>query len=136
MHAPALASIQWWDSSQSSSVEHTPARTLQSESDVHALDKSGTHLYSANEISDYQGKKSGSVSAYSVNKTNGHLTLMNTVSSEGAGPAHLSLHPAGKQVLVANYYGGTVAVLPILPNGSLGAATEATMVQLAPGEAK
>ncbi len=89
-----------------------------------ALDHSGTHLYSANETSNYQGTKSGSVSAYSVNRANGHLTLLNTVSSEGAGPAHLSIHPAGKHVLVANYFGGTVAVLPILSNGSLGAATD------------
>lgn len=89
-----------------------------------ALDRTGTHLYSANEISNYQGAKSGSVSAYSVNRGNGHLTLLNTVSSEGAGPAHLSLHPGGKHCLVANYYGGTVAVLPILANGSLGPATD------------
>jgi 6-phosphogluconolactonase len=89
-----------------------------------ALDRTGTHLYSANEISNYQGTKSGSVSSYSVDRSNGHLTLINTVSSEGAGPAHLSIHPAGKHVLVANYHGGTVAVLPIHANGSLGAATD------------
>ena len=89
-----------------------------------ALDRSGTHLYSANEVSNYQGTKSGSVSAYSVNRADGKLTLLNTVSSEGAGPAHLSLHPAGKHVLVANYFGGTVAVLPILPDGKVGAASD------------
>ncbi len=89
-----------------------------------ALDRSGTHLYSANETSDYKATKSGSVSAYSVDRANGRLTLLNTVSSEGAGPAHLSLHPSGKYVLVANYFGGTVAVLPILANGSLDAATD------------
>jgi 6-phosphogluconolactonase (cycloisomerase 2 family) len=89
-----------------------------------AFDKSGTHLYSANESPTYHGTKSGSVSAYSVNRTNGHLTLLNTVSSEGAGPTHLSIHPSGKHVFVANYHGGTVSVLPILANGSLGAATD------------
>jgi 6-phosphogluconolactonase len=89
-----------------------------------ALDHSRTHLYSANETSDYNGTKSGSVSAYSINRADGQLTLMNTVSSEGAGPAHLSLHPGGKHVLVANYYGGTVAVIPILGNGSVGKAID------------
>jgi 6-phosphogluconolactonase len=89
-----------------------------------ALDRAGTHLYSANETSTYHGAKSGSVSAYSVNRANGYLTLLSTVSSEGAGPAHLSLHPAGKHVLVANYFGGTVAVLPIHPDGSIGGATD------------
>lgn len=89
-----------------------------------ALDPSRTHLYSANETDMYQGASSGSVSAYSIDRSSGHLTQINTVSSQGAGPAHLSVHPSGRFVLVANYAGGTVAVLPILPNGSLGDATD------------
>ena len=89
-----------------------------------AFDPSRTHLYSANEISNYQGANSGSVTAYSIDRSSGHLKLLNTVSSEGAGPAYLSVHPSGKYVLVANYHGGTVAVLPILPGGGLGAATD------------
>jgi 6-phosphogluconolactonase len=89
-----------------------------------AFDPSRTHLYSANEISNYQGAVSGSVSAYSIDRTTGRLTLLNTVSSEGAGPAHLSVHPSGKYVFVANYHGGTVAVLPVRSNGELGAATD------------
>jgi 6-phosphogluconolactonase len=52
------------------------------------------------------------------------LTLLNTVSSEGANPTHLSIHPSGKFVLVASYFGGTVAVLPIHENGELGPATD------------
>jgi 6-phosphogluconolactonase (cycloisomerase 2 family) len=83
-----------------------------------AFDPSATHLYSANETAD------GSASAYSIDRADGQLTLLNTVSSQGAGPAHLSVHPSGKYVLVANYAGGTVAVLPILPQGELGPATE------------
>lgn len=89
-----------------------------------AFNPSRTHLYSANEISNYQGAVSGSVSAYSIDRATGGLTLLNTVSSEGAGPAHLSVHPSGKNVFVANYHGGTVAVLPVRPNGELGAATD------------
>ena len=45
------------------------------------------------------------------------------VSSQGAGPAHLSVDASGKYVFVANYAGGTVAVLPIQSTGALGAAT-------------
>jgi len=89
-----------------------------------AFDPSRTHLYSANEISNYQGTNSGSVSAFSIDRRSGSLRLLNTVSSEGAGPAHLSVHPSGRHVLVANYHGGTVAVLPILPAGDLGPATD------------
>ena len=90
-----------------------------------ALNPSGTRLYSGNEIRTFQDQDSGSVSAYAITRGNGRLTLLNTVSSEGAGPAHLSVHPSGKHVLVANYFGGSVAVLPIEPDGRLGPASDA-----------
>ncbi len=89
-----------------------------------APDASWTHLYSANETATYEGESSGSVSAYSVNRESGHLTLLNTVSSRGAGPCYVSVHPSGKHVFVANYHGGTFAVLPVLPNGGLGPASD------------
>jgi 6-phosphogluconolactonase len=89
-----------------------------------ALHPAGTHLYEANETSIFQGTNSGSVSAFSIARPSGHLTLLNTVSSGGAGPAHLSVHPSSRYVLVANYAGGSVAVLPIGSNGELGPATD------------
>ena len=85
-----------------------------------AFDASHAHLYSANEVATFGDGNSGSVSAYAVDRATGHLTLLNTVSSEGAGPAHMSIHPSGKYALVANYAGGTVAVLPIHASGELG----------------
>jgi 6-phosphogluconolactonase (cycloisomerase 2 family) len=89
-----------------------------------AFDPSRTHLYAANETATFQGTNSGSVSAFSIDGSSGHLAPLNTVSSQGAGPAHLSVHPSGQYVLVANYGGGNVAVLPIRPNGELGSATD------------
>ncbi|HEY3936807.1 MAG TPA: lactonase family protein [Bryobacteraceae bacterium] len=89
-----------------------------------AFHPSRTHLYSANETTTFHGARAGSASAYSINRQNGHLTLLNTVSSEGAGPAHLSVHPSGKYVFVADYADGTIAVLPIRANGELGDATD------------
>ena len=82
------------------------------------FDRDGAHVYSANEMHD------GTVSAYAVNRANGGLKLINAVSSGAAGPTHLSVHPAGKHVLVANYFGGAVTVLPIVQGGGLGAATD------------
>src|SRR5262249_61065596 len=67
---------------------------------------------------------SGAVSAFSVNQANGDLTFLNTVSSQGRGPAHLSVDPSGRYVLVSNYGGGNCAVIPILSDGSLGPATD------------
>lgn len=89
-----------------------------------SFDPSRTHLYCVNEISNFNGSTSGAVSAFAINRSNGDLIFLNTVSSEGGGPAHLSVHPSGKFVFVANYGGGSIAVLPIMSDGSLGAATD------------
>lgn len=100
-----------------------------------AFNAARSHLYSGNET-DFTGKdEAGTVSAFAVN-ADGSLRLMNTVSSGGKGPAHLSVHPSGKFVLVANYFGGSVAVLPIKPDGSLGEATDVKKPQGAVGPAK
>jgi 6-phosphogluconolactonase len=46
------------------------------------------------------------------------------VDSQGKWPCHLSVHPSGKFVLVANYDTGNVSVFPILANGGLGDPTD------------
>lgn len=89
-----------------------------------AFNADKSRLYSANETERLGENEAGSVSAFAVDPKTGELKLLNAVSSEGKGPAHLSLHPSGKFVLVANYFGGSVAVLPVQPDGRLGAATD------------
>jgi len=91
------------------------------------IDATREHLYSANETERIGDDEAGSVSSFAIDPTNGKLALLNSVSSGGKGPAHLSLHPSGRFVLVANYFGGSVAVLPILPDGSLGKVTDIKM---------
>lgn len=81
-----------------------------------------TRLYSANETDHVGIEKHGSISSFSI-QPDGQLTHLNTVSSGGAGPTYVSVHPSGKFLLVANYFGGSVAVLPILGNGQLGEAS-------------
>ncbi|GGG69591.1 lactonase family protein [Edaphobacter dinghuensis] len=88
-----------------------------------SLDPSGRYLYAANEITNFDGTN-GSVSAYAVDRTSGDLRLINTVSSEGGGPAYLTTDADGKYVFVANYAGGSIAVFPILADGSLGRACD------------
>lgn len=102
-----------------------PKEIVRSESNPSWLtfNRTRTHLYSANELAD-PSTGSGSCSAYAVERATGSLTLLNSVSSEGAGPAHMSIHPAGKHALVANYGGGSVAVLPIQQGGRLGSASD------------
>jgi 6-phosphogluconolactonase len=65
----------------------------------------------------------GRVSAFALDPQTGALTLLNQQPSRGASPAHLVVDREGKNVLVANYSGGSVAVLPIAPDGSLMPAT-------------
>jgi 6-phosphogluconolactonase (cycloisomerase 2 family) len=89
-----------------------------------ALNAAGTRLYSANETDRVGDDKQGSVSAFTVNRSDGSLQLLNTVRSGGAGPTYVSVHPAGRHLLVANYFGGSVAVLPIGADGRLGDASD------------
>ena len=89
-----------------------------------AVNAAGTRLYSANETDRVGETKEGTVSAFAINRADGQLKLLNTVRSGGAGPTYVSVHPAGRFLLVANYVGGSVAVLPIQPDGRLGPATD------------
>lgn len=89
-----------------------------------AFNADRTRLYSANETERIGKEEAGSISSFAVDPEDGSLKLLNSVSSGGKGPAHLSVHPSGKFVLAANYFGGSVAVLPILDDGSLGPATD------------
>ncbi len=89
-----------------------------------AFDPQKKYLYAGNEISNFGGTTSGAVSAFAIDRSNGDLTFLNSVSSGGSGPAHVSVDPFGRYVLVANYGGGNVAVLPIHSDGSLGSATD------------
>ncbi len=88
------------------------------------VNATGTRLYSTNETDRVGDDRQGTVSAFAIDRTNGSLTLLNTVRSGGAGPTNVSIHPSGRFVLVANYFGGSVAVLPVLSDGRLGAATD------------
>ena len=81
-------------------------------------------LYAANEYDGFGPKKSGSVTAYAIDAATGALKPLNTVSSEGAGPAYISVHASGRFVMVANYSAGTFVILRIRPDGSLGEASD------------
>ncbi|MGA2254088.1 MAG: lactonase family protein [Thermoguttaceae bacterium] len=76
-------------------------------------------LYAISEVSEFEGTKSGFVSAYRIQPRTGRLDLLNQQSSGGSGPCHVSVDRSGRLVLVANYGGGSVASLPIRPDGSL-----------------
>lgn len=79
------------------------------------------YLFAANELGSFEGKPAGSVSGFSIDAETGKLAALNQQSTKGPSPCHLVVDREGRNVLVANY-GGSVAVLPILPGGRLGEA--------------
>ena len=79
-------------------------------------------VYAVNEVSDYKGQKSGAVTAFAIDRATGKLNQLNQVASRGGDPCYITIDKSGKFVLVANYGGGSVAVLPILEDGRLGEA--------------
>ena len=88
-----------------------------------ALHPKGRFLYAVGEISDFAGKRTGAVSAFRIEPATGRLELLNQQSSGGPGPCHVAVDRTGRNVLVANYGGGSVSVLPIGDDGKLGSAT-------------
>jgi 6-phosphogluconolactonase len=85
-----------------------------------ALHPNGRVLYAVGEIDDFQGKRTGAVSAFSIDAKTGKLSLLNEEPSSGGGPCHLAVDKTGKCVLVANYGSGSFAALPIEADGKLG----------------
>lgn len=88
-----------------------------------AVDPKRPYLFVANEISNYQGQKSGGISAFALDPKSGKLTFLNEVSSHGAGPCHLAVDKTGKYVLVANYDSGSIAAFPVQQDGKLAEAS-------------
>ncbi len=82
--------------------------------------QNGKWFYSVSQIR----SKSGDIQAFKRDLKTGLLTTLNSQSSEGAGPCHLIVDKSGKWILAANYTGGTISILPIKEDGSLGPATD------------
>jgi 6-phosphogluconolactonase len=85
-----------------------------------ALHPGGRFLYAVGETVNLGDKRTGAVSAFSLDVKTGKLALLNRQSSGGAGPCHLAVDATGKCLLVANYGSGSIAALPIQADGTLG----------------
>lgn len=78
-----------------------------------ALNKAGDRLYTVHgDLSD--------VSAFSVDKASGKLTFINRQGTEGKNPVHLALDPSERFLVVSNHIGGSLAVVNVAQDGSLG----------------
>ncbi len=85
-----------------------------------AIHPNRKYLYAVSEIQQLNGRRTGAVAAFAVDAASGRLRPINKQPSGGAGPCHLVVDHSGGHVLVANYGGGSVAVLPIGEGGRLG----------------
>ncbi len=84
-----------------------------------AIHPNRQYLYAVGETADFQKQNTGAVSAFRIDPATGKLTLLNQKSSGGAGPCHITVDHTGKNALVANYQGGSAAVLRIADDGKL-----------------
>ncbi len=78
------------------------------------VSKNNNFVYAVNEDG-----KNGGVSSFVFDPVQGRLTLLNRQTSAGSDPCYISVDEDRKNVIVANYSSGSLAVLPINKNGSL-----------------
>jgi len=100
------------------------------------VDRAGKLLYAVNEVQKYQGAATGAVSSFSIDHHSWKLKPINQVASGGADPCYLALDKSGKFLLIANYTGGTVAVIPVAGDGHLSEASSVLKNEGTPGPVK
>src|SRR5262249_10672512 len=81
-------------------------------------------LFAVNEVGQFEGKPTGAVSAFAIDRARGTLRFINQQPSMGAAPCHLVLDTSGRHLFVANYTSGSVSVLPVASDGRLGTASD------------
>jgi 6-phosphogluconolactonase len=89
-----------------------------------ALDPTQRFLYAVNELKTYEGKPTGTVSAFRVDPKTGGLAFLNKRLTHGTDPCHVLVDKTGAYVFVANFMSGSICVLPVLDGGGLDEASD------------
>lgn len=84
-----------------------------------ALSPDKKTLFAANELDEYEGKKSGAVSSFAIDRRTAKLKKVNEVSAGGPETCHVSVDHTGRCVFVANYGGGSAASFAVSGTGKL-----------------
>lgn len=66
--------------------------------------------------------KGGEITAFGFNKETGKLAYLNEQPSGGDHPCYVTVDKTGRWVVAGNYSSGSLSVLPVQPDGSLGVA--------------
>ena len=89
-----------------------------------AFDSSQQFLYAVNELKMHEEKPTGTISAFGVDPKTGKLELLNTKPTHGTDPCHVLVDKKRQYVFVANFMSGSICVLPVVGDGSLGDASD------------
>jgi len=92
-----------------------------------AASADGCRVFAVNELKEWKGEASGTLSSFSFDSTSGRLGFLNRYPTWGTDPCYVELDKSGRWAAVANFMSGSIAIFPLLPDGSLGPA--ATRVQ-------
>ncbi len=84
------------------------------------ISKDEKFVYAVSEM----GDASASASAFSFDKADGTLSLLNTQLTGGADPCYIESDATGKHVVTANYSGGSMTVFDVKNDGSLTTASQ------------
>jgi 6-phosphogluconolactonase len=88
-----------------------------------ALHPNEQYLYAVNEVNQYQGIPQGYVSSFRI-EDDGKLQPLNVQGTKSRGPCYVSVDRSGSYVFTANFVDGSFTVFPIMPDGSLGEASD------------
>jgi 6-phosphogluconolactonase len=91
-----------------------------------AIERQGRFLYSSH-------GDGTQASAYRIDPATGRLSVLNRQPTGGENGAHLAVDPTSRFLAVTNYASGTLAVLPINPDGSLAAVSDLATLRGTPG---
>ncbi|MBI3263666.1 MAG: lactonase family protein [Acidobacteria bacterium] len=90
------------------------------------IDRQGWFLYSAH-------GGGTQATAYQIDQATGRLTILNQQSTGGENGVHLAIDATGRFLVVANYASGSLAVLPIKEDGTLGPLSDLVTLSGTPG---
>ncbi len=83
-----------------------------------AADRDYRYLYAASEV---EGRVNGAVAGFAIDRGTGALRFLNSQSSGGQSPCHVTVDHTGRMLIVANYGTGGVSAYPIERDGHIGA---------------
>lgn len=81
---------------------------------------SGKYLFAVNELKEFEGEETGAVSSFRIEHLTGRLEFVNQQKTGGTDPCHIQVDSQDRYVYTSNFMSGSVGVLPVADDGSLG----------------